>query len=390
MRSKSNTTFKPFAVVKPIAAWVHLWGGLLIGSLIVVISITGCLTVFSEELFDLVHRDLVSVKAEHTEPLKLSVLTEKAAKALPSGNTISSIEVNAGDKSYVFVAQKANKKAKGLTYFDQVKYFRKVYVNPYTGEVLGQINAKYEFFNVVLQLHKYLLLKKAIGSLVTGITVLLFLLMLITGLIIWLPKKIRNIGKKLKIDVSGKFKKLNYQLHTVLGIYVLPFAMIIIITGLTWAFKWWESGMLKTLGGNTKVTLANVQPVPALSPLHGIALDEAFLALQQEVRGNFETIRINIPEETEKSASGYITLRDSGDAWLGMSYYSIDQNSGVIFDQIVHKDKGTAMKWRNSNEAIHTGRIYGWPTQALAFFASFICATLPVSGFLIWLRKKKK
>ncbi|MBB2149922.1 PepSY-associated TM helix domain-containing protein [Pedobacter gandavensis] len=375
---------------KSIAAFIHLWAGLLIGSLIVVISITGCITVFNEEFFDLFHRDLVRLKVEAGNPLSLSVLTEKAEQALPEGNKISNIEIYAADKSYVFIAQKANKKAKGLTYFDQVKYFRKVYVNPYTGEVLGQINAKYEFFNVVLQLHKYLLLKKAIGSLVTGVTVLLFLLMLITGLIIWLPKKIRNIGKKMKIDLSGKFKKLNYQLHTVLGIYVLPFALLIIFTGLTWAFKWWESGMLKALGGNTKVTLANVQPVPAIAPLHGIALDEAFLALKKQASGNFESIRIHIPAETEKSVAGYITLRDSGDGWLGMSYYSIDQNSGAIFDQIIHKDKATAMKWRNSNEAIHTGRIYGWPTQALAFFASFICATLPVSGFLIWLRKRKK
>ncbi|WP_316746926.1 PepSY-associated TM helix domain-containing protein [Pedobacter gandavensis] len=376
---------------KPFAAFLHLWGGLLIGSLIVVISITGCINVFNEELFDLFHKDLVEVKAETRIPLPLSVLAEKAAQVLPEGNRITKIEIAAAaDKSYVFIAQEANKKAKGITYFDQVKYFSKVYVNPYTGAVLGQVNMKYEFFNVVLQLHRYLLLKKAIGSLVTGITVLLFLLMLITGLIIWLPKKFRNFGKKLKIDFAGKFKKVNHQLHTVLGIYVWPFALLIVITGLSWSFKWWESGMLKVLGGNTRVLLANVQPVPAISPLHGIALDEALLALRDQAKGNFETIGISIPTETEKSASGYVVMRDSGDAWLGMSYFSIDHNSGAIFDKMLHQDKKTAMKWRNSNEAIHTGRIYGWPTQALAFFASFICATLPVSGFLIWLRKRKK
>ena len=375
---------------KRFAAFIHLWGGLLIGSLIVVISISGCITVFSEELFDVFHKDLVSVKSEGKPPLSLSVLTEKAASALPKGNKISKIEIPAGDKSYVFIAQEGKKKAKGLTYFDQVKYFKQVYVNPYTGAVLGQLDMKYEFFNVVLQLHRYLLLKKDVGSLITGITVFIFLLMLISGVVIWLPKKFKNVSKKLKIDFKGKFKKLNYQLHTVLGMYVLPVALVIVFTGLSWSFKWWETGMLKAMGGNKRVLLANVQPTPAAVPLHGAALDQAFSALQQRANGNYEMIGFTIPAETKKSASGYITMHDSGDAWLGMSYFSIDHNSGAIFDQIIHKNKGTAMKWRNSNEAIHTGKIYGWPTQALAFFASLICATLPVSGFLIWLRKKKK
>lgn len=375
---------------KRFAAFIHLWGGLFIGSLIVVISITGCITVFREELFDVFHKDLVSAKSEGKPPLSLSVLTEKAAAALPKGNKISKIEIPAGDKSYVFIAQETKKKAKGLTYFDQVKYFKQVYVNPYTGAVLGQLDMKYEFFNVVLQLHRYLLLKKDVGSLITGITVLIFLLMLISGVVIWLPKKFKNVSKKLKIDFKGKFKKLNYQLHTVLGMYVLPVALVIVFTGLSWSFKWWETGMLKAMGGNKRVLLANVQPTPAAVPLHGAALDQAFFALQQHASGNYEMIGFSIPAETKKSASGYITMHDSGDAWLGMSYFSIDHNSGAIFDQIIHQDKGTAMKWRNSNEAIHTGKIYGWPTQALVFFASLICATLPVSGFLIWLRKRKK
>ncbi|MBE7177392.1 MAG: PepSY domain-containing protein [Mucilaginibacter polytrichastri] len=48
------------------------------------------------------------------------------------------------------------------------------------------------------------------------------------------------------------------------------------------------------------------------------------------------------------------------------------------------------MKWRNSNYGIHVGKIYGLPTHILAFFASLICASLPVTGFTIWRGKRKK
>jgi len=37
---------------------------------------------------------------------------------------------------------------------------------------------------------------------------------------------------------------------------------------------------------------------------------------------------------------------------------------------------------------IHTGAILGLPGKLLAFFVSLICASLPVTGFIICLKKK--
>ncbi len=42
------------------------------------------------------------------------------------------------------------------------------------------------------------------------------------------------------------------------------------------------------------------------------------------------------------------------------------------------------MKWRNTNYGIHTGTIFGWPTQVLATLACLVAASLPITGFLIW------
>lgn len=375
--------------LKKIISFLHLWTGLVTGLIVFIISVTGCITAFNEELFDAFHADLVKV-SPGTKPLSLALLKENAAKAIPKEQKISSIEIYSADKSYVFIAQKLNKKPKGIVCFDQVKYWNKVYVNPYTGKVLGQINYKYEFFNIVLNLHKYLLLIKPIGSVVTGVAVLLFFLLLITGFVLWLPKKWKNVSKRLKIGFKGKAKKINYNLHSVLGVYVLPFALIIVVTGLTWSFKWWEAGMLKMLGAHKKEVLTNIQPTPAKVVLNGPVLDLALANLRLQAKDNFESIGITIPAKTAKSASGFIILKDSPDGWHGMNFYSIDHNTGQLFDHILQQDKSLAMKWRNSNESIHTGRIYGWPTQLLAFLASLICASLPVTGLIIWLSRKKK
>ena len=64
--------------------------------------------------------------------------------------------------------------------------------------------------------------------------------------------------------------------------------------------------------------------------------------------------------------------------------------TGKMFDKLEQQNKPLALKWRNSNKDIHTGRIYGWPTQIFAFFASLACASLPITGFLIWWGKRNK
>jgi len=42
------------------------------------------------------------------------------------------------------------------------------------------------------------------------------------------------------------------------------------------------------------------------------------------------------------------------------------------------------------NYDIHVGQILGLTGKIIAFFVSLICASLPVTGFIVWLGKRKK
>jgi uncharacterized iron-regulated membrane protein len=86
----------------------------------------------------------------------------------------------------------------------------------------------------------------------------------------------------------------------------------------------------------------------------------------------------------------FVYHKYSSDGWRNMSYFYFDMRNGQQFDQLIHSQKPLGLKWRNSNKDIHTGRIYGLGTQILAFLASSICASLPISGFLIWWGKRNK
>lgn len=369
---------------------VHLWLGLFTGLVVFIVSITGTVYVFEEELFRVFHSELYRVKPLG-KPLNLSQLRTLAAQAIP-GKKLTSVEIS-GDAAepYIFSAQKVTPKEKvSLTYFSQVDYWNDVFVDPYQGKVLGVVNRKYEFFNVDRQIHQHLLLSKPIGSFIVGGSTLIFILMLLTGFILWLPRQIRNLRSRLTIKWNGHWKRTNYDLHNTLGFYALPLLLFIAITGLVWSFKWWEGGIYRILGAKEKPNFAREYKTPSLHQPLAPAEDLAFAQIQQYVPNSYKLIGIYFSDKADKPMQCYAILNHNQDGWRGFSYFFFDSKTGEFFDRIDHHKKPLAMKWRNSNLDLHTGRIYGWPTQILFTIFSLISASLPLTGFLIWWGKRKK
>ena len=65
-----------------------------------------------------------------------------------------------------------------------------------------------------------------------------------------------------------------------------------------------------------------------------------------------------------------------------------DQYSGEIIKERFFKDLSQGNKMKMTNVYIHTGKVFGLFGQLLVFFASLICASLPITGFLIWKNKR--
>jgi uncharacterized iron-regulated membrane protein len=352
---------------KAIAAWLHLWVGLATGLVVVVIAVTGCFQVFDEELFEYFHRNIVTVTPTgHTKPV--TELMQTAQQAVGLRKPITDIRIGEAGKSYVFTASKVNKrKNMTLSYFSQFKYRDDIYVNPYTGQVLGVIDVRCEFFNVTEQLHRQLLLVKPVGSVVVGVCILLFLLMMVTGFVLWLPKNYRQLKQNISVKWSAKWKRVNYDMHNSFGFWVLPIAIIIATTGLVWSFKWWEKGIYKVLGSDKPVALVRKAPVNSIADTTGNHLNEMIGTLQQKLSGDYVTIGLSLPEKSENVMRAFVYSRHRTDGWRNVSYYFFDTRTGRLFDQMEHAAKPLGLKWRNSNKDIHTGRIYGLPTQILAF-----------------------
>src|SRR5690606_36647497 len=72
------------------------------------------------------------------------------------------------------------------------------------------------------------------------------------------------------------------------------------------------------------------------------------------------------------------------------AWYYFDKDTGNLLMEYGHDTIKGGEKMRSLNFDLHVGSIGGMFTRILAFLISLICASLPVTGFIIWYNKHKK
>ena len=75
-------------------------------------------------------------------------------------------------------------KAAIAAYYD-ASHYELLFMNPYSGEVLKHKNMNKDFFRFILDGHFYLWLPENIGQPIVASATLIFLIMMITGLLLW-------------------------------------------------------------------------------------------------------------------------------------------------------------------------------------------------------------
>ncbi|MFP3595384.1 PepSY-associated TM helix domain-containing protein [Chryseobacterium sp. SIMBA_029] len=375
---------------RKIAYQLHLWLGLTSGLIVVIIAVTGCILAFEKELKHTFYHEKYFVTSIKKQKLPLSNLKMKAELALPDGLKVNRVEIAADySRSYVFRSLKMDNGA--LTYWGSYIYYYRVYVDPYTGKVLELENTKQDFFEIVMDLHRRLLLGEKIGKAITGYVTLIFAIILCSGLVIWYPRKMnKNMLKGMFfIKTSANWKRINYDVHNVLGFYAAIPLLLISYSAVIWNFEDIDQWVKKTLNGNTPTEQKAKSVIPSgeLSASKHI-LDMIGRKVEQRLQ-NKESALISFPRTEEGTYYAEVTY---GDKQYQNEQYNFDQYSGKIIKYQFYKDKnigyGTALRERNYD--LHTGSIFGTTGRFIYLFAGIIAASLPITGCIIWWNKKKK
>ncbi len=365
---------------------IHLWLGLSSGLVVFILGFTGCILAFEPELKDLFYKDRIFTERRPGEPMApVSRLLASAAQALGKDYQPDAIRFyEPGRNVQVGVYQTDEG---GWNMFSHIKAYKTVYVNPYTARVVYVEDTKYEFFYLVFSLHYDLLLADT-GQKIVGWATVIFIVMLFTGLVLWWPKNKAAARQRFafKWKATTKWKRKNYDLHNILGFYAMLLALIIALTGLVWAFTWFDNSVQWLVNGG--------KPTPAWPSFRSdstatprAAVYDSILAHMKQQAPQEKTYYISVPAKASESIYGYAQSLNKNYKWTGFYY---DQQTGKNLWLNRYKDRLPGDQLRNMNYDIHTGLILGWPGRILAFCASFIAAGLPITGFYIWWGRKKK
>ncbi|WP_161890771.1 PepSY-associated TM helix domain-containing protein [Pontibacter russatus] len=385
MKSKNSKR-----ILRRINDWLHLWLGLTSGAVVFIVSITGCFYAFQQEIKDALE-PWRFVEAQDKAFVPPSQLLDTARVympgATPTGLTYSNREGAAAVGYQVDQNGEHN--------------FTAVFLNPYTGEFLKKQQAagdgEFDFFRFILDGHRALWLPYEIGRPVVGVGTLVFVVLLVTGLVMWWPRKWNkpSFQKSFRIKWNGSLKRVNYDLHNILGFYSLVLAFVLAVTGLVWSFEWFaDSVYYATSGGEERPghhhPHSDVAQAGAAASDTVSVLDRAWyktLAQEPGAQGMYMTPVLHDKED----AIEIIAYQDHG-SWYNRNEYFYDQYTLEHFrvkgDR--YEEAGLADQLVMLNYDIHVGAVFGLPGKILAFCISLISASLPITGFLVWWNKRKK
>ncbi len=430
------------SLFKRIMAWLHLWLGLASGIIVVIVSLTGCIYVFENEIKDFIEdwrfvkpqekafllpSQLVSIADKKMKDKKATSVTfgakdeaaivgyfvekkgegERGGKGEhKKGERKRDFAKNENAKSEVKPQGKAAEKRKGKGKGEKRKGGRRsgtfisVYMNPYTGEVLNvktfSRGDSPDFFRWILNGHRALWLPYDIGRPIVGVAVLIFVVLLISGIVLWWPTKwIKSIiDKSFKIKWDASFKRVNYDMHNVLGFYSCIFLFFIAVTGLVWSFGWWSKSLYWVTSGGKPLTENRESPksdTTHVKEFNITTADKVLLNIRKE-NPQAAGIMISIPGKPADPIGAFVYKKKH--TFYNMDRYSFDQQS---LKEISIKtpfsgkyiEANIPDKIRRMNYDIHVGSVLGLTGKIIAFLASLISASLPITGFIIWWGKQK-
>ena len=358
-----------------INAWLHLWLGLVSGIIVFIMGITGCILVFEQEIKSLTSPYLNVEPQSSEKQLPPSQIYAAVQKALPHKD-IHGFWYNGLDK-----AIKVDIESDSL-----------LYVNPYNGQITGIVDHE-DFFHEIDEGHRYLWLDQEIGSQITAWATVIFFILLISGLIMWFPKKWNktSVNSSFKIKWKARFKRVNYDLHNVFGFYVLILAALIAFTGLLMSFHWLRESTYWISGGWADAKEQKEQVIQkdsTLKPKMDMLASADFIwkKVRKEIATeNKEAVIIHFPDEPTEDF--YACTDMSKGVWRDLYFDSHTLELLPQSQQYVSNERFATWLMR-SNYSLHVGMIGGLATKIIYFFASLICASLPVTGFIIWYNRK--
>ncbi|AJP57542.1 peptidase [Pandoraea vervacti] len=274
----------------------HFYAGLFVMPWLMVLAITGTLYVFQPQIESWLYQDRLAVVATGAPRISEQALMERAAATLPVGSRISSVEVNrdpARSAEFIFRLPGGERES--------------VYVNPYTGAVLGTLSVEHRLMAQVRALHRSLMLGKP-GELLMELAGCWTLVMLVTGLALWWPRAGATWANALRPRLQLRGRALLRNLHGVAGLWLAAGGLAFVLTGLPWSGSWGAQFKVLTsrIGMGSPPGVWGEAPVRSQVPSKPMKMDDLPIAQIPWAVGN-TTVPRSMPRTMPPTAADTAT-----------------------------------------------------------------------------------
>ena len=348
---------------------IHLWLSVPFGLIITVICFSGAALVFEDEVMELCRRDLYYVEKVSGAPLPVEYLIEKVSETLPDGVAVTGISISSDAERACRVSLSKPRRAS-------------VYVDQYTGEVKGRYE-RAPFFLTMFRLHRWLLDSMKPdggifwGKMIVGVSTLMFVFVLVSGIVIWWPRTKKALKNSLKIVADKGRLRFWHDLHVAGGMYALILLLAMALTGLTWSFPWYRAGFYRVFGVEAKQGTGHHDAPQATATSY---------ACWQQVYEELKERNDGYKQITVSNGSATVSFERFGNQ-RASDRYTFNPSNGEITGTALYKDADASGKIRGWIYSVHVGSWGGMFTRVLTFIAALLGGTLPLTGYYLWIRR---
>jgi uncharacterized iron-regulated membrane protein len=390
---------------RSVLFWTHLTAGVLASVVIFVMSFTGAVLALRPQIQDWIERDVRRVTPADSPRLRVHQMFAAVKEARPDASP-QSLNLSSNPET----AATVNLGREGI-----------LYVNPYTGAILGGGSARTnQFFQSMTAWHRYMGAAgeyRATGRSATGISNLAFLVLGITGLYIWWPKQVTLKHLKpilwFRRTTTGRARDFNW--HNTLGFWCAIPIVIMTASGAVLSYSWASNLVYRITGspvpagragdrGGSRGRAADAQvarPGPDAARAEGgrrapesnqqgpaaipAELDRIWARAEQQIP-TWSLLSMRLPDRDGGPITFSIT---DGAHWNAFARSSLTLNSatGETVQWQPYGENSLGQKARGWLRFAHTGELGGLPGQIAAGLACLGSVFLVYTGLSLAFRR---
>lgn len=426
---KAKSTPQP-SYYRTIWRW-HFFAGVITTPIVLMVAITGGIYIYSPEITDLMCSKTVFVKPEGQALSYDQQVTAAQAYINDDGFKLTRIfrtlnPTRASMITFTGPPPPAPKPEAGATTAPAAPrrgrgprgVQKTLYVNQFTGAVQGtseELKPYNDFFHVVLDLHRRLMMGTT-GRYIVELTTSWLVILLVTGVYLWWPDKMNKVSGNWWPRFSGKKYIVLRDLHTISGIYLFPVLFIITVTGLFYSIVWSPTF---TYTANQAIAVAQGQPLayPKFAPARGggggggergpggrggdrekkkvevpppkFTPDEAMAKAFAMYPERDITLTMPTPQSAHYDmGAGNDGMRATFGA-MTFTHFHLDRDTGEV-EETTHLGNNPSFWWHTWTLPLHVGSILGQFSKAIWMLAILIIVAMPITGLWMWWERRPK